>query len=99
MAGFGNIKDLYKLQKEARAMQKKMKKLKISGLSKNERVEVVINGTQEVEEIHISDELMEIDKKKDLVKELKNAMKNAQKQLQKEMAKDMDMDSLKNMLG
>jgi DNA-binding protein YbaB len=100
MAGaFGKMKDLYKLQKEARAMQKRMKQMRISGLSKNEHVEIIINGTQEVEEIDISDELLSADRKKDLIKEIKEAMESAQKQLQKEMAKDMDLDSLRNMLG
>ena len=99
MAGFGKLKDLYKLQKEARQMQKKMKKIRISGLSKNEHVEIVINGTQEIEELDISDELLDQDRKDDLIKEFKQAMKDAQKKLQKEMAKDMDVDSLRNMLG
>ena len=96
---YNKVKDLYKMQKEARSMQKKMKALKVSGLSKDELVEIVINGTQEIEEISINDELMSVDNKKDLVKGIKQALKDAQKSLQKDMMKDMDLDQLKNMLG
>ena len=93
------MKDLYKLQKEAREMQKKMKEMKISALSKDEHVEVIIDGTQAIQELNISDDLMTPDRKKDLEKEIKQAMEEAQKLLQKEMAKDMDIDKLKSMLG
>lgn len=96
---FGQMGDLYKLQKEARQMQKQMKNISVSGFSKNEDVEVVIDGTQEIQEIGIEDELMNPDKKKDLTKGIMQAMKDAQKKLQKEMMKDMDMDKLKGMLG
>jgi DNA-binding YbaB/EbfC family protein len=96
---FGQMKDLYKMQKEARQMQKQMKALKISGLSDDELVEVIIDGTQEVQDIFIDDELLTTDKKSDLVKALKKALKDAQKKLQKEMMKDMDMDKMRGMLG
>lgn len=100
MAGFYNqAKDLYKMQKEARAMQKKMKQIKVSGVSDDELVEVTINGVQDIEEIEIANELMEVERKKDLVKGIKQALKDAQKKLQKEMMKDMDMSQLKNMLS
>jgi DNA-binding protein YbaB len=100
MGGFFNqAKDMYNLQKEARAMQKKMKKLKIKGLSDDELIEVVINGTQEIEEIEIADSLLKIESKRELVKGIKQALKDAQKKLQKEMMKDMDINQLKGMLG
>lgn len=96
---FGQMKDLYKLQKEARKMQKQMKKLRIDGYSKDELVRVVINGTQDVEEIEIENELLSEARKVDLVRALKQAFKDAQKKVQKEMAKDMDLDKMKSMLG
>lgn len=96
---FGKVGDLYKLQKEARAMQKQMKALIIDGESKSGDVVVRINGTQELEDIDIAEELLHSDKKEALVKEIKQALKAAQKKLQKEMMKDMDMDKLKGMMG
>ncbi len=97
--GLGKVKDLYKMQKEARDMQKKMKKIIIDGESKDGDVIVRINGTQEVEDIDIEDELLSPDKKKDLVKKLMQALKDAQKKLQREMMKDMDMGKMKEMMG
>lgn len=96
---FGKVKDAYSMQKEARAMQKKMKQITVHGLSDDELVKVTINGLQDITEIDIHDELMSPDSKSDLVKGIKSAMKNAQKNLQKEMMKDFDMDSLKGMFG
>ena len=96
---FGKVGDLYKMQKEARAMQKQMKALIIDGESKSGDVVARINGTQELEDIDIAEELLQPDKKERLVKEIKQALKAAQKKLQKEMMKDMDMDKLKGMMG
>ncbi|MFQ5492560.1 MAG: YbaB/EbfC family nucleoid-associated protein [Candidatus Dojkabacteria bacterium] len=100
MAGaFNQMKDLYKMQKEARQMQKKMKKVRVTGMSDDELVHVTINGTQELEEVEVDDQLLDIHRKKDLLRGFKQAMKDSQKRLQKEMMKDMDMDKLKGMLG
>lgn len=99
MNTFGQMKDLYKLQKEARQMQKKMKKLKIEGLSKDELVKVTLNGLQEVSEIHIADELLSTARKFELIEDLIEAQKDANKKTQKEMMKDMDLDKMKSMLG
>ena len=100
MAGlFGQMKDLYKLQKEAKEMQKKMKTLHITGYSDDENVKVGVNGLQEIEEMEIADELMSVERKKELIRGVKEALKDSQRKLQKEMSKDMDVDKLKSMLG
>jgi DNA-binding protein YbaB len=96
---FNQLKDIYKLQKEAREMQKKMKEVKIIGISDDEDVKIFMNGLQEVDTMEINDELLSIESKKQLIKEIKSAMKDAQKKLQKELSKDMDISQLKNMLG
>lgn len=99
MGMFDQIKDLYKLQKEAKEMQKKMKVIQITGFSDDEDVKIKINGLQEVEDVELSDELLTPENKKYLIKAFKEAMKDAQKKLQKELAKDMDISQIKNMLG
>lgn len=100
MAGlFNQMKDLYKLQKEAKEMQKKMKVLHITGFSDDENVKISVNGLQEIEEMEIADELLSVDRKKELIRAIKEALKDSQRKLQKEMSKDMDIDKLKNMLG
>ncbi|HRN86464.1 MAG TPA: YbaB/EbfC family nucleoid-associated protein [Candidatus Dojkabacteria bacterium] len=96
---FGKAKDLYAMQKEARAMQKQMKQLRVEGRSEDELVIISMNGVQEIENIEIHNELMDLNEKNQLVKSLKQAWKDAQKNLQKEMMKDFDMDKLKGMLG
>ncbi len=96
---FSQAKDLYKMQAEARAMQKKMKQIEIAGYSKDELVEVRINGVNEINEIEIDDELLSPKKKRKLIKGIKQAIKDANKKLQKEMVKDMDLDKIKSMLG
>ena len=96
---FDQIKDLYKLQKEAKEMQKKMKTVQITGFSDDEDIKIKINGLQEIEAIEINDKLISTDNKKYLIKAFKEAMKDAQKKLQKELAKDMDISQIKSMLG
>lgn len=96
---FGKLKDIYKLQKEAREMQKKMKALIIEGESKDGSVVIQINGVNEIEEIEIDEELLSPDKINELKKGLKQAFKSANKRLQKEMAKDVDIDKMRGMLG
>ncbi len=99
MKGFSQMKDLYNLQKEARKMQKAMKKLRISGTDDRDLITVVINGLQELEEIEIADELLNIERKNELIKALKQALKDANKRVQKEMAKNMNLDDIKSMLN
>lgn len=96
---FDQIKDLYKLQKEAKEMQKKMKQIMVDGFSDDEDVKIRMNGLQEIESIDIDDDLINVENKKDLTKAIIQAVKDAQKRLQKEMAKDMDVSQIKSMLG
>lgn len=99
MSVFNQMKDLYKIQKEAREMQKKMKAIKVTGESDDEFVKITINGAQEIDEIEINDVLVDVERKRDLIRAIEAAMKDAQKRLQKEMMKDMDMGKIKGMLG
>jgi len=80
-------------------MQKKMHAVKVVGVSDDEKVKVSMDGTQEVADIEINDELLNADKKRWLIKAMKEALKDAQKRLQRELAKDMDLNKIKGMLG
>jgi len=100
MGGFINqAKDMYKMQKEARAMQKKMKQIKLIGLSDDELISIEMDGTQEIKDISIDDSLLNIESKRELLRGLKQAAKSAQKKLQKAMMKDMDLSQIKDMLS
>lgn len=90
---------MYKMQREAKKMQQQMRKVKVSGASRNEMVRVYFNGAQEIENITIDDELLSPEQGGALVDSIKEAYKDYQKKLQKELAKDMDIDQIKGMLG
>lgn len=96
---FGQMKDLYKMQREAKKMQAKLREKVISGESKRGEVKVYMNAAQEFEDIKIDDSLLSPDMFDELKKAMKEAFKDYQKKLQKEMMKDFDMDSLRGMLG
>lgn len=99
MNAFGNMKDIYKMQKEAKAMQKKLREQIVSGESKDKLVTIVMNGAKEFEDIKIDDQLLDPTQMERLKKSMKQAFKDLDKKLQKEMAKNVDMDSLKGMFG
>ena len=85
---FDKAKDLYKLQKQARDIKKKLKKTHIE--ADMEGVTVTVNGEQEVIHVHISDEAM-TDKKKlqvNIEKAFNKAVKKSQ-QIGAEMMKDV----------
>lgn len=96
---FSQAKDLMKLQKEAKQMQKKMRANLATGSSKDSQVSITINGAQELVDLAISDQLLNVDQKKLLIKDIMSAYKSAQKELQKSMMKTMDIDQIKGMLG
>ena len=96
---FGQMKDLYKMQREAKKMQQQMRKVKVSGQSKDGLLRLYFNGAQELEDVTIDTELLDPEKQADVVEGFKEAYKDYQKKLQKELAKDMDINQLRGMLG
>lgn len=94
-----NPAKIFKMQQEAKSMQKKMREQKVSGESRNGRVKIFMNMAQEFEDIHIDNELLSPDSLGEIRKGLEEAFKDYQKKLQKEMVKDFDLDQLKRMLG
>jgi DNA-binding YbaB/EbfC family protein len=96
---FNDLKDLYKLQKEAKEMQKKMREKKITGNSKDGRVTVYMNGAQEYEGIEIDDMLFDVEMKDLFKQDMDEAFKDYQKKLQKSMQESFNIDDVKSMLG
>ncbi|MBI5754316.1 YbaB/EbfC family nucleoid-associated protein [Candidatus Peregrinibacteria bacterium] len=94
---FDKAKNLYKLQKQAREIKEKLKNTHIE--AENEGVSVIINGEQEVIEVHIADEALQ-DKKKlenNLVNCMNKAVKKSQQigaELMKDIMGDMNMPGL-----
>lgn len=67
---FDQAKDLYRLQKEARGIQKELKSTEIEAKSNNGAVSVIFSGDQHIRSIDINPEWMGEDKKKELEDEL-----------------------------
>ncbi len=96
---FGQMKDLYKMQREAKIMQKKMRQQKIAGESRDGKVVIFMNGAQEFEDFEIDESLLSPEMFEVLKRTFMEAFKDYQKKLQKEMMKDFDMDKVKQMLS
>jgi DNA-binding YbaB/EbfC family protein len=92
-----NIREMLKMQNEAKKMQKKLKEQKIVGESKDGLLKIYMNAAQEFEDIEIDPEILDSDDIKHFKKRMKQAFKDYQKKLQKQMAQSMDVDALKNM--
>lgn len=85
---FDKIKDIYKLQKQAKEIKKKLKNTHIE--AESDGITVIINGEQEVIEIKINDEAMQNKKslEQNVVKCFNKAVKKSQ-QIGAEMMKDV----------
>ena len=85
---FDKVKNMYKVQKQAREIKGQLKKTHIE--AENEGVTVVITGEQEVVEVRITDEAMQDHKKleKNLESCFNKAIKKSQ-QIGAELMKDV----------
>ncbi|PJE64829.1 MAG: hypothetical protein COU90_01025 [Candidatus Ryanbacteria bacterium CG10_big_fil_rev_8_21_14_0_10_43_42] len=52
---FDKLKDVYQLQKQARAMQAALAKEEVTGMSRDSAFQVTVNGNQDVLRVNISD--------------------------------------------
>ncbi|PJC65923.1 nucleoid-associated protein, YbaB/EbfC family, partial [Candidatus Berkelbacteria bacterium CG_4_9_14_0_2_um_filter_42_30] len=77
MVDFGKIKDLYKLQKQAREIQKELKDTEIEARSNDGWVTVVFNGEQHLTELTLSEEALRPENKQELEKQLQNTISQA----------------------
>lgn len=77
MVDFSKIKDLYALQKKAKAIQKELKDVEVEASSNDGWVTVVFNGEQHLTEIQISEDALRPENKRELEKDLKNSISQA----------------------
>ncbi len=87
---FEKAKDLYKLQKQAKEIKKKLKATHIE--AEENGVIVVVNGEQEVQSVQINDEALE--NKKKLENSLEKAFNKAIKKSQQ-----IGADLMKDVMG
>jgi DNA-binding protein YbaB len=84
---FQKMKDLYKMQKQAKAIKKELKQIHIE--AEENGVVVVVTAEQDIVDIQIPDELLNSDNKGKLQKSLISAMKKAMKKSQTIAAEKM----------
>ena len=94
---FDKAKDLYKLQKQAREIKKKLKNIHIEAESNG--IVIIINGEQEVQKVTINEESMKNQKdlQSNLEKAFNKAIKKSQQigaEMMKEVMGDMNFPGL-----
>ena len=77
MVDFGKMKDLYKLQKQAREIQRELRDTEIEARSNDDWVTVVFNGEQHLTEVTLSEEALKPENKKELEKQILNTVSQA----------------------
>lgn len=87
MSIFGQAKDLYKLQKQAKEIKKKLKNLQIE--AEVGGVKVTVSAEQEIISVEISEEMMVPEKKAELEQNLQEAINKAIKKSQEVAAEHM----------
>ncbi len=71
---FDKAKQLYSLQKKARAIQKELKETEVEAKAAGGQVTIVFNGEQHIQEVVIAEEMLSPAKKQELEKALQQAI-------------------------
>lgn len=86
---FDKAKQLYDLQKKARAIQKELKETEVEAKAADGQVMVVFNGDQHITEINIDEQMLSPENKKDLEKALTQAISESLSRVQAIAAEKM----------
>lgn len=70
-------KQLWELQKKARAIQKELKEIEVEAKAADGKVVVIFNGEQHLQSVQIDEAMLSPDQKKDLEKALQQAISEA----------------------
>ena len=70
-------KQLWELQKKARAIQKELKEIEVEAKAADGRVTVVFNGEQHITSVEIDPSMLNADQKRELEKALQQAISEA----------------------
>ena len=82
-------KQMWELQKKARAIQKELKETEVEAKAANGLVTVIFNGEQHIQSIDIADEMLSPEKKRELEKALQQAISEAISRVQAIAAEKM----------
>lgn len=86
---FDKAKQLYDLQKKARAIQKELKDTEVEAKAANGLVTVVFNGEQHLQSIDIDESLLSPENKRELEKALQQSIAEAISRVQAVAAEKM----------
>ncbi len=89
MGTIDKAKQLWDLQKKARAIQKELKGTEVEAKAAGGLVTVVFNGEQHIQEISIDEEMLTPEKKRDLERALQQAISEAISRVQAVAAEKM----------
>lgn len=91
---FSNLKDLNQLRKQARQMKKEMAKENLIGSAREGKIQITMDGNQEIKEVRIASDLLKSQNKEKIEEGTKEAMTQCLTQLQMMMAKKMQNGGL-----
>jgi len=74
---FDKAKQIWELQKKAKAIQKELKETEIEASGANGLVKVVINGEQHIQNVEIDESLLSPEKKRELEKAIQQCVAEA----------------------
>ncbi len=101
LPNFGQMKDLYNLQKKAKQMQKELKSLEIEASSNDGTVNAVVSGEMKLISLTIAEEALQPENKTRLEMAIKDTVAQAMSRAQSESAsrmqpllKDMNLPGL-----
>ncbi len=86
---FDKAKQLYDLQKKARAIQKELKDTEVEAKAAGGAVTVVFNGEQHIQEVSIDESMLEPGRKHELEKALEQAIAECVSRVQAVAAEKM----------
>ncbi len=92
---FDKMKELYQLQKKARAIQKELRNTEIEATALDDKIKIVFNGEQKIQSLKIEESLLNSSQKNNLEKGLLNAIREGiarSQQIAAEKMKDVAGD-------
>lgn len=86
---FDNLRNLANLRKQASEMKKQLESEVITGEAVHGQIKITMDGSQQVKEVFIDENLLSRDKKEQLENGVKDAFEKANKDLQMMMVRKM----------
>ena len=92
---FDKMKELYQLQKKARAIQKELKNIEVEASAMDDRIKITFNGEQKIQNLEIDASLLDANNKRNVEQGLVSAIREGiarSQQISAEKMKDVAGD-------